>query len=117
MITLAYAMGQGGAPEQGGAGGLAGLVPLVLMFAIFYFLLIRPQQKKAKEHREMLNNLKKGDRILTNGGLHARIISLDETTMTTEIGANKDKIQVKMSRGYVAGLLSAMEKEAKPEPE
>lgn len=104
MINIAYAMGQGGGAEQGAGGGFASLIPLVIMFAIFYFLLIRPQQKKAKEHREMMNNLKKGDRILTNGGFHARIISLDENVMTVELA---DKIQVKMSRGYVAGLLSA----------
>jgi len=103
LINIAYAMGgPGGGAEQGG--GLASLIPLIIMFAIFYFLLIRPQQKKAKEHRELLSNLKKGDRILTNGGFHARIISLDENTMTVELA---DKVQVKMSRGYVAGLLTA----------
>ncbi len=108
MINLAYAMGPGpgGAGDAGAGGGFASLIPLILMFAIFYFLLIRPQQKKAKEHREMLNNLKKGDRILTNGGFHGRIVSLDENTMIVEMGVGKDKIQVEMSRGYVASLLT-----------
>lgn len=98
--------GPGGAGDAGAGGGFASLIPLILMFAIFYFLLIRPQQKKAKEHREMLNNLKKGDRILTNGGFHGRIVSLDENTMIVEMGVGKDKIQVEMSRGYVASLLT-----------
>jgi preprotein translocase subunit YajC len=113
LISIAYAMGQGGAGAEGAGGGFANLIPLVIMFAIFYFLLIRPQQKKAKEHRDLLGNLKKGDRILTNGGFHARIISLDENVMTVELA---DKVRVKMSRGYVAGLLSG-QPDSKPDSE
>ena len=71
MFDIAYAMGQGGAGGEG-AGGFAGFIPLILMFVIFYFLLIRPQQKRTKEHRAMVANLKKGDRIITSGGLHGR---------------------------------------------
>ncbi|MBW2563218.1 MAG: preprotein translocase subunit YajC [Deltaproteobacteria bacterium] len=52
------------------------------MFVIFYFLLIRPQQKKTKQHREMISDLKKGDRIITSGGIHGRITGIDETTLT-----------------------------------
>ena len=63
-MNIAYAMGQGGAAE-GGAGGFASFVPLILMFVIFYFLLIRPQQKKTKEHKQMIDNLRTGDRIIT----------------------------------------------------
>jgi preprotein translocase subunit YajC len=72
------------------------------MFAIFYFLLIRPQQKKNKEHREMISNLKKEDRIITSGGLHARITGLDENTLTVELA---HKVRVKMQRANVAGML------------
>jgi len=71
------------------------------MFAIFYFLLIRPQQKKAKEHREMVNNLKKGDRVITSGGIHGRITSLDEGTVTVEIA---DKVKIKVLRGNISVL-------------
>ncbi len=60
MIDIAYAMGQGGASGGQGAGGFSAFVPIIIMFVIFYFLLIRPQQKKTKDHREMISNLKKG---------------------------------------------------------
>ena len=100
MNTLAYAMGQAGG-EAGGAGGFASFIPLILMFVIFYFLLIRPQQKKSKEHREMVNTLRKGDRIVTNGGLHGRITGVSDTTLTVEIA---EKVRVKVNRGSVAAL-------------
>lgn len=101
MNTVAYAMaGQGGAPA-GQGGGFTALVPLILMFAIFYFLLIRPQQKKAKEHREMVNNLKKGDRVVTSGGIHGTVTKVDEGTVTVEIAEN---VRVKVVRGNIAAL-------------
>ena len=95
--------GGGCAPGgEGGQGGLGGmLIPLILMFAVFYFLLIRPQQKKAKEHQEMIANLKKGDRVITSGGIHGQITSLDETTTTIEIA---EKVRIKVTRGTLAGL-------------
>ena len=77
MFDIAYAMGAGGAGGEG-AGGFTGFIPLILMFVIFYFLLIRPQQKRTKEHRQMVSNLKKGDRIVTSGGIHGRITGMDE---------------------------------------
>jgi preprotein translocase subunit YajC len=79
-------------------------MPFILIFVIFYFLLIRPQQKKQKEHREMIANLKKGDRIITNGGLHGRITGSDETTLTVEIA---DKVRVKVARGSVGGKVGS----------
>jgi preprotein translocase subunit YajC len=100
LVSIAYALGQGGAPE-GGAAGFASFIPLILMFVIFYFLLIRPQQKRSKEHRSMIANLKKGDRIVTSGGLHGRVTGMDETTLTVEIA---DKVRVKISRGNVAAI-------------
>ena len=99
MINIAYALGGGGAE---GAGGFTGFIPIILMFVIFYFLLIRPQQKRQKESRNMISNLKKGDRIITSGGLHGRITGLDETTLTLEIA---DKVRVKVGRSSVSGML------------
>jgi preprotein translocase subunit YajC len=104
LIDIAYAMGQGGGTTGQGAGGFSSLIPIVLMFVIFYFLLIRPQQKKSKEHREMINRLKKGDRIITSGGLHGRITAVDDTTMTVEIA---DRVRVKVARGNVAQVVQA----------
>ncbi len=98
--NIAYAMGPGGAGGEGG-GGFSTFIPLILMFVIFYFLLIRPQQKKTKEHRQMISSLKKGDRIVTSGGLHGRITGLSDTTLTVEIA---DKVRVKVSRASVGAL-------------
>ena len=98
MIDIAYAMGGGGE----GAAGFGGFIPIILMFVIFYFLLIRPQQKRQKEHRGMISNLKKGDRIITSGGLHGRITGIDETTLTVEIA---DKVRVKIARANVSAMV------------
>ena len=101
MTSIVYAMGQGGAAGEG-AGGFSAFIPIILMFVIFYFLLIRPQQKKQKEHRAMINDLKKGDRVITSGGMHGRITSLDNTTITAEIA---DNVRVKINRGSISSLL------------
>lgn len=101
MIDLAYALGQGGGAGQGGS-GFSAFIPLILMFVIFYFLLIRPQQKKSKELREMIKNLRKGDRVITGGGIHGRITGLGETTLTIEIA---DKVRVKVNRGNISSLV------------
>lgn len=113
MISVAYAMGQtGGGGAAQGAGGFTSFIPLILMFVIFYFLLIRPQQKKSKQHREMVNNVRKGDRIVTSGGIHGRITAVSDTTLTVEIS---DKVRVKLNRGNVAGLAQPASQPA-PQP-
>jgi preprotein translocase subunit YajC len=102
MNSLVYAMGTGGSGTGGEGGGFSAFIPIILMFAIFYFLLIRPQQKKAKEHRELLGALKVGDNILTNGGLYGKVTGLKENVVTVEIAP---KVRVKVSRGSVSGLI------------
>jgi preprotein translocase subunit YajC len=92
-------MGQGGA---GGQGQFSAFIPIILMFVIFYFLLIRPQQKKQKEHREMVNNLKKNDRVVTSGGIHGKITGVDDQIVTVEIA---DKVRIKVARGNISILL------------
>jgi preprotein translocase subunit YajC len=101
IIDTAYAMGPTPSSGQGGAGGLLSFLPLVLIFVIFYFLLIRPQQKKAKEHKAMLDNLKKGDKIITSGGVYGIIESVGTNTITVKIAEN---VKVKISKAYVASL-------------
>ncbi|PIU31026.1 MAG: preprotein translocase subunit YajC [Syntrophobacteraceae bacterium CG07_land_8_20_14_0_80_61_8] len=103
-LGVAYAMGIGGTGAGDAAGGgLAAFVPLLLMVGIFYFLLIRPQQKKQKDHQSMLAALKKGDRIITQGGIHGTIANLSDTMATIEIA---EKVRVKIQRGYIAGILA-----------
>ena len=100
MSFLAYAMG-----GTGGAGGegssFSAFVPLILMFAIFYFLLIRPQQKKAKQHRELLASLKKGDKVISSGGLYGLVTGLTDDVVIMEIAP---KVRVKVSRGSITGV-------------
>jgi len=101
MIGIAMAAGGGGAGGGAGAGGgIASFIPLILIFVIFYFLLIRPQQKKAKDHQNLLASLKKGDSIVTNGGLHGEITGLTDTVVTLEIA---DNVRVKVSRQHILG--------------
>jgi preprotein translocase subunit YajC len=92
--------------EGGGQGGLAPFVPLILMVAIFYFLLIRPQQRKQKDHRAMLAALQKGDSVVTQGGIHGKITGLTDTVITLEIA---DKVRIKVQRGYIAAKISGGE--------
>ncbi|RJR17637.1 MAG: preprotein translocase subunit YajC [Nitrospiraceae bacterium] len=94
--------GNAGGP-QGTTAMLQSFLPLILIFVIFYFLLIRPQSKKAKEHKQMLENLKKGDKVMTNGGIYGLIEDIDTETVTLKVGV-KDDVKIKVNRGYIAGL-------------
>lgn len=98
MVNWAHAAGAGGGAESPMWTFMA---PMVLMVVIFYFLLIRPQQKKAKEHRNFLENLKKGDRIITTGGLCGEIVNIQDQVLTVEIA---DKVRVEVGRPYIAGF-------------
>jgi preprotein translocase subunit YajC len=87
----------------GSAGGFASFIPLVLIFVVFYFLLIRPQQKQAKQHQAFLSDLKKGHKVVTKGGLHGVITAVNDTVITLEIA--KD-ISVKVSRDAIGSSLT-----------
>lgn len=102
MELLAQAAGKGGGSQVPGGcgGGLVNLAPMLLMFAVFYFLLIRPQQKKAKEHREMLQQLKRGDRIITNGGMLGTITGVTDRYITLEVA---EKIRLRILRSHILG--------------
>lgn len=102
LINIAYAMGQ--MPEGQKPGGISMLfqfMPFILIFLIFYFLLIRPQTKKAKEHRQMLDNLKKGDKVTTQGGIYGIVENLDANIITLKIAEN---VKIKVSRSAIATL-------------
>ena len=96
FITPAYA--EAGAE----GGGFASLIPLVLIMVIFYFLLIRPQQKKVKEHRNTVEALKKGDKILTGGGIFATVTDVQEDALTVKIA---DGVTIKVKKDTVAGIV------------
>lgn len=98
FISPAYA--QGG----GGGDGFTTLIPLILIFAVFYFLLIRPQQKKAKTHREMLGAIRRGDKVITGGGIMGTVTKVvNDHEIAVEIA---EGIKVKVQRGMVAGVVS-----------
>lgn len=85
------------------------MLPLVLVVLIFYFLLIRPQQQKAREHEKFLAGLKRNDEVITNGGLYGKIIALTEDVVTLEVAPN---VRVRVSRSAIAGA-AAKPKEKK----
>ena len=95
--VLAMAAPPGGGGQQGGM--LATMVPLVVIFAIFYFLMIRPQQKQQKKHKEMLAALKKGDKVVTRGGMHGTVYGIADNVVTLEVAEN---IKLKFSREAIA---------------
>lgn len=101
LIGTAYAMGAPAGGAEGGGNPIAAFLPLILMFAIFYFLLIRPQQKKAKQQKEMLQNLKVGDYVLTGGGMYGTITKVKDDVLTVELA---DNLTVKVNRNFVSGL-------------
>ena len=104
MTSLAYAMGgnQGAAGSTGGFGDYSMYIMMAVIFGIFYFLMIRPQQKKQKELKAMLDNLAYGDTVVTTGGIHGRVTGLSESVITLEIA---DKVRIKVSRGGIGIVL------------
>jgi preprotein translocase subunit YajC len=72
--------------QEGGASGLMSFLPLLLIIVVFYFFFIRPQMRKSKEQKKFRENLKKGDKVITIGGMHGRIAEIDDTTVTLEVG-------------------------------
>ena len=107
MVETAWAQfGQGG----GATGLLAQLMPLVLVFVIFYFLLILPQQKKSKEHRKMLDGLKRNDEVITSGGIYGKVMSLTDTVVTLEIAPN---VRIRLQRSQIGAVVREEAKETK----
>ena len=84
---------------------LTSLLPLVVLFAIFYFLVIRPQQKQAKAHKQMLESLQKGDKIITNGGLICEVVKPEEDFIKVKL--NEDNATAKISREFIAKKIDA----------
>lgn len=90
------------APAQGQPDAIMSFLPLVLIFVVFYFLLIRPQTKRAKEHKKMVESLAKGDEVVTNGGLLGRITDVGENFVQLKVA---DNVEVKVQKQAVATLM------------
>lgn len=110
MIDLAYAMG---APPSGGgpASVMVQLVPIVLVLGIFFFLVIRPQQRERRRREQMLAALKKGDRVVTSGGLIGTVVGVTDRRVTLKLG---DSVRVECLRSAVTGLESDVKTDADP---
>jgi preprotein translocase subunit YajC len=96
MISVAYAAGVPGGDSMG---WIMQIAPLILIFVVFYFLLILPQQKKAKEHKQMLESIEKGDDVITSGGIHGKVVGVTDQVLTLDIG---EKVKIKVSREFIA---------------
>ncbi len=100
FITEAYAQSAGGAP--GGAEFIGMIAPLILIMGVFYFLLIRPQQRKMREHQEMLGKVEKGDTVVTGGGLIGKVVKIvDDNELLVEVGEN---VKVRVLRSGVSDV-------------
>ena len=100
FVTPAYAQAAAG---SSGAAGLASFLPLVLIFVIMYFLMIRPQQKKVREHKAMVDALRRGDQVITQGGLIGKVVKVGDSELEVEIAPN---VKVRMLRSTVTQVLS-----------
>ncbi|MFV3130055.1 preprotein translocase subunit YajC [Niveispirillum sp. KHB5.9] len=106
FISTAYAQAAAGAPGGGGMESLMSLAPLVLIFVVFYFLLIRPQQKKLKEHKSMLDALRRGDKVVTGGGIVGSVVKVADDEVTVEIA---NGVQVRVLRPTITSVLAKTE--------
>lgn len=101
-----YVFAQSGQVASPGAGMFTSFFPLILIFVIFYFLLIRPQQKKMRQHQKMLAALKKGDNILTGGGIYGTIVNIKGNILEVKISEN---VKIQLARSAVSELVTAEE--------
>lgn len=100
MVDFAYAQA---APGAAGPGPLVTILPFVLIFIIMYFMVIRPQQKKAREHQEMLGKLKRNDEVMTSGGIYGKVVDLKETVVTLEVAPN---VRIRVHRPQISAVLT-----------
>lgn len=106
MLNLLAMAPQGG--EAGGGSMVSTLIMFGVIFAIFYFMIIRPQQKRTKEREKLLSELKKGDKIVTSGGIHGSIAGLDEKTALIDLGNN---VKIKVERSAIGSVVKPESKD------
>jgi preprotein translocase subunit YajC len=105
MSFLLFALSSPSGAE-GGPSLFTSLIPILLIFVIFYFLLIRPQQKKQKQHQEMVGNLRKGDKIVTNGGIYGTVSDVKEHVIVLRIS---EDVKIEVIRNAVATIIEKRE--------
>jgi len=102
ILSFFIADAMAASPAQGQGNPMSSIIMLVVLFGFMYFFLIRPQTKRAKQHREMVSALSKGDEIVTNGGVLGRIVDLSDQYATVEIASG---VEVKVQRGAIGSIL------------
>lgn len=109
MVEWAFAQTSGAASSSGGGifGSLNMLIPFIMMFAIFYFLLIRPQQKKQSNHRQMLQNLKRDDRVVINGGIYGIVTKIRNDIVHVEIA---DQVRIRVNKSSISDIVAKGDK-------
>jgi len=101
-FLISNAWGQAQAGGGAGGGGLGIFIPLILLFAVFYFIAVRPQQKRTKEHKQMVASLNKGDEVVTNGGTLGRIAKVGENFLTLEVA---NGVEIKVQRHAIQAMM------------
>ncbi|HUF41016.1 MAG TPA: preprotein translocase subunit YajC [Verrucomicrobiae bacterium] len=107
MIDIAFAQA---APGATGPGPLVTIFPFILIFVIMYFMVIRPQQRKVKQHQELLAKLKRNDEVMTSGGIYGKIVDLKETVVTLEIAPN---VRIRVHRPQISAVITPEKTPAK----
>lgn len=110
LINEAYAQGAGAAS---GGDMLFSMLPLVLIFVVFYFLLIRPQQQKMKAHRAMVQAVKRGDKVLTAGGIYGQVVKVEDAEDVAVVEIAKD-VRVRVARSTISDVINPAAQPAKP---
>lgn len=106
LISSAHAQAAAGGAAAGSSGGLMGILPLVLMFGVLFLLVIRPQMKRQKEHKALIEGIQKGDEVIVNGGLVGKITNSGDTFLTLEVATLADKpVEVLVQRVAVQTVL------------
>ncbi len=99
-LEIVAIQAEGAPPPQSPFGGLIGMWPVLLMFVVIYFLLIRPASKQRKQHQEVLASLKRDDEVITSGGIYGKILGIEENVITLEIA---DKVKIRILRDRISG--------------
>ena len=107
MWDIAYAQG---VPGVTGPSPVMTILPFILIFVIMYFLILRPLQKKGKEHQEMLNKLKKNDEVMTSGGIYGKVVALADNVVTLEVAPN---VRIRVHRPQISAVVTGEKSSSK----